>query len=307
IFVGYGFSIRDDTLQWDDYQSVDVQGKWVLVLRSDPDLDNPKSVFAESSSDWYKVMNAAYHGAAGVLFVNTVDYDKEDEIKKLRPENGVSPAKVPVIQIKRELADKILSSTNNTIEKLEKKFDAERAPFSFNTNCLVNAHTELELFKEKTTNVTGFLKGTSDTDDCLIFGAHYDHLGLGGGSSKTPDTVAVHYGADDNASGIAMLIELAQKASREKPERNLLFIAFGAEEMGLLGSKYYVNNPLKDLAEAKIMFNFDMVGRLNENNAVTVNGTGTAKETDSLLTLSLDSNSFKFIRSTRRSGISCRH
>jgi hypothetical protein len=115
-------------------------------------------------------------------------------------------------------------------------------------------------------------------------GAHYDHLGFGGNGSLAPWTTAIHNGADDNASGTATLLEIARRlmASGEKPKRRIVFIAFTAEERGLLGSDHYVRNPRFALEKTIAMFNLDMVGRLKDE-SLAVYGTGTAKEFDPLV------------------------
>lgn len=301
VFVGYGFSIKEDTIDWDDYRDIDVKGKWVLVLRADPDLDNPHSPFAQYSRDRYKVMNALDHGAAGILLVNTVDFDKQDALAKLNPVQGIAPAKIPVIQIKRNIADELLKSHNETIESLEKKI-GENNGKSFQTGVELQASAEVNQIKSNTMNVVGYLEGTSGSDEYIIVGAHYDHLGMGGGSSRAPDTTAVHYGADDNASGVSLVIELAQKAAKDRPDRSVLFMAFGAEEMGLLGSRHYVANPLLEKENAKAMFNLDMVGRLNDEKSLVISGTGTASETDSLLTAGIYKDEFNLVKSSGGTG-----
>jgi hypothetical protein len=124
-------------------------------------------------------------------------------------------------------------------------------------------------------------------DQYIVLGAHYDHLGFGGygSGSRVPDTVAVHYGADDNASGVTGLIELAGKLSsdRNKPKRSIVFVAFAAEEMGLLGSKYFTQNSLIDLSKVTAMLNFDMIGRLKDNKSISISGTGTSVESETIL------------------------
>ena len=117
----------------------------------------------------------------------------------------------------------------------------------------------------------------------VVLGGHYDHLGMGGvgSSSRMPDTVAVHYGADDNASGTSGVIALADAymKSKIKPKRSLIFVAFGAEEEGLLGSKYFVKYPVKDIKNMVFMMNFDMIGRLKTDNpSLSVSGSETALE-----------------------------
>ena len=130
-----------------------------------------------------------------------------------------------------------------------------------------------------TCNVIGFIEG-NDLDlknEYIVLGAHYDHLGLGGPSSKSDKRGVVYHGADDNASGTAALLEIAEKliSRQDELKRSVLFIAFGAEEQGLLGSKYFTENPLIPLSQIKLMINMDMVGRLNENKHVYAGGAGT--------------------------------
>ncbi|MGV8815168.1 MAG: M28 family metallopeptidase [Gelidibacter sp.] len=131
----------------------------------------------------------------------------------------------------------------------------------------------------KTSNVVAYLEGNDPVlkNEYIILGAHYDHLGMGGPSSKSDQRNTVYYGADDNASGTAALIEIAEKVAANKHDlkRSVIFIAFGAEEQGLLGSQYFVDNPLVPLSQIKLMINMDMVGRLNEANHVYMNGAGT--------------------------------
>jgi Zn-dependent M28 family amino/carboxypeptidase len=131
----------------------------------------------------------------------------------------------------------------------------------------------------KTCNVVGYLEGNDPVlkNEFLILGAHYDHLGLGGPSSKSDKKNTIHFGADDNASGTAALLEIAEKmaASKKDLKKSIIFIAFGAEEQGLLGSQYFVENPLIPLSQIKLMINMDMVGRLNVEKHVYMGGAGT--------------------------------
>lgn len=131
----------------------------------------------------------------------------------------------------------------------------------------------------KTCNVVGYLEGNDPIlkNEYIILGAHYDHLGLGGPSSKSDKKNTIHYGADDNASGTAALLEIAEKIASNKQDlkRSVIFIAFGAEEQGLLGSHYFVENPLVPISQIKLMLNMDMVGRLNAENHVYMGGAGT--------------------------------
>ncbi len=134
-------------------------------------------------------------------------------------------------------------------------------------------------------NVAAMVKGSKNPDEYIVVGAHFDHLGMGGfgSGSRQPDTVAVHNGADDNASGVSALLECARIMAKQKPERSILFVAFSAEEKGLLGSKYFVEHLPFKKGEIKAMLNFDMVGRLDS--VLSIEGTKTATQFDSLLTL----------------------
>ena len=144
-------------------------------------------------------------------------------------------------------------------------------------------HSEVEFNKNNKdtsatitgTNVIGFLDHKST--NTVIIGAHYDHLGMGGEGSLYREGEAIHNGADDNASGVAILLKLASELQTEEYKgNNYLFIAFSGEEMGLLGSNYFTKNPTIDFAKANYMINMDMVGRLNEEKAIAVHGVGTS-------------------------------
>lgn len=137
-----------------------------------------------------------------------------------------------------------------------------------------------------TFNVVGITKGKFDK--YVVIGAHYDHLGWGGkgSGSRTPDTLAIHNGADDNASGVAAMLKMAEKYAKRTPGVGLVFVAFGAEERGVAGSKEIAENPPVPQEKILAMFNFDMVGYLRDG-AITLGGTGTAKELDSLIDVSV--------------------
>ncbi|MGH7499640.1 MAG: M28 family peptidase, partial [Gemmatimonadales bacterium] len=134
-------------------------------------------------------------------------------------------------------------------------------------------------------NVIGILPGRDPVlrNEAVIVGAHYDHLGLGGFGSLDPDSTGkVHNGADDNASGSAMLIQIAARLAVAPPARTVIFIAFSGEELGLLGSSYYVQEPIYPLSTTEAMINLDMVGRLRQGKLI-VYGSRTAKEFPALL------------------------
>lgn len=144
----------------------------------------------------------------------------------------------------------------------------------------VNPHADPEFTEIQTdstltgTNVLGYKKGSGATT--VVIGAHYDHLGMGGEGSLYREGEAIHNGADDNASGVAVMLKLAKELMDKKTLHNYLFIAFSGEEMGLLGSNYFVKNPTIDTKKVSYMINLDMVGRMNDEKAVAVHGVGTS-------------------------------
>lgn len=124
------------------------------------------------------------------------------------------------------------------------------------------------------TNVVGYIN--NNAENTVVIGAHYDHLGYGGNGSLYKGEKAIHNGADDNASGVAVMLDLASKLKAVNTANNYVFIAFSGEEMGLLGSNYFVKNPTIDTKAVSYMINMDMVGRLKQDSTLAVYGTGTS-------------------------------
>jgi aminopeptidase YwaD len=148
----------------------------------------------------------------------------------------------------------------------------------------ISLTTNLIREKSKSDNVLGWLPAKTSTKETLVIGAHYDHLGTGIEGSLSPKWGLVHNGADDNASGVAGLLQLARHFGNRKNslQRNILFIAFGGEELGVLGSSYFVKNPVIPLQDVVAMLNMDMIGRLRDQKLV-VGGTGTSREWKDML------------------------
>lgn len=304
VFAGYGFDINTDSLKWNDYYGLDVNGKWVMVLRGDPELDNPDSRFIAYSDVRSKVLTAKDHHAAGLLIITPPGFEKEDKLINLATENNDVTGGILCINITRELANRMLRPSGITIDSLERQMVRLKKPAGFTTGIKLTASVDLIRKKASTVNVVALLKGSDPAlnDECIVVGAHYDHLGMGGpgSGSRTPDTLAVHNGADDNASGTAMVLELARVMGKsvQKPRRSILFVTFTGEEMGLIGSKYFIDHPPVNLKKITAMFNFDMVGRFDlSKNAISVSGTRTSAEADSILVLSEEGLSFKVTHS----------
>ena len=279
IFAGYGFNINEESVQWNDYENIDVKNKWVIVFRKSPEADNVHSIFREHSSFHKKMLVARDNGAVGIIFVSQV------EDTTLFPLNYISGYKndgIPAVHISNETANKLFKPLGWTQEMLQETMNRSMESVNFEIpNLTIEASVELKLTKDRAANVIGILKSGNRKyrEELIVIGAHFDHLGLGGerSGSRQVDTLAVHPGADDNASGVSGLLEIAQKVSsfKSKLKRSIVFIAFDAEETGLLGSKFFIENPPFPLEQVTTMINLDMIGRMKES-TFTVGGVGTS-------------------------------
>lgn len=193
---------------------------------------------------------------------------------------------IPLLQITRAVCDQILKTSGTDLATLEKEIDKDLKPRSqVLDGWRASGEVSIERVKAEVKNIIGVLEGEGPlANETVVIGAHYDHVGRGGEGSLSPGSNEIHNGADDNASGTVALIELARRfaARDEKPPRRLVFIAFTAEELGLLGSAHYVKEPIFPLDNTVAMINMDMVGRLKDDK-LTIFGTGTAPRWNGLL------------------------
>lgn len=295
-FAGYGFNFSEDTVTRNDYEGIDVEGEWVMILRGDPELDKSETVYARYTDDKKKVLEAKDQGASGVIFVSGVAMTDDDVLANSDTE--LFDAGIPVIQVTRKIANKMLEGAKKgSVEQLETKLNSGRTDTAFETDAKFTISIEMERNYIETQNVTA-VKRSENSDEYIVIGAHYDHLGYGGPKtgSLMPDTSAIHNGADDNASGVAAMLEIARNSKDTDFDKNIIFIAFGAEEMGLHGSKFFVDNPPVDFEKIRLMLNFDMVGYLDEvTRKFSVSGVGTWQESrphisKALKKLSLDAD-----------------
>jgi hypothetical protein len=298
VFAGYGYEFKNDTISRDDYKDIDVKGKWVLIFRGNPASPDKVNAFTANEKDRNKAMLAKDKGAVGVLMVSGNKYDPADALNAMSvnlPEVGI-----PCFQVSRGFADKILLSSGETITQLEDRLFQKNLVKSFEISTLVKGEAEVILQKTKTGNVIAYLKGSNPilSGEYIVIGAHHDHLGMGGqgSSSRMPDTIATHYGADDNASGVAALLEIAEKLSNIKTGKSIIFVTFGAEEKGLIGSNYFVNHSPVPLEKIELMLNLDMVGRLSDS-SLQIGGVGTSPEFKSILEETEKKSPFRFILS----------
>ncbi|MCI0701875.1 MAG: M28 family peptidase [Planctomycetia bacterium] len=311
VFAGYGISAPN--LKYDDYAGLDVEGKIVFVLRRTPrygekgdrrfDTTVPEGEDSIHSAFVTKIETAAKHKAAALIIVNdTGSVGRLDPIGQFANHaTGTTPAKFPVLFVKRAVIDEILTEAKaKSLTELEKAINENLKPQSF---ALKGWKADTEVTVERTDlkvkNVVGVLEGAGPLkDETVVIGAHYDHVGYGlWGSAGGKDARGkLHYGADDNASGTTGLMELARRygAQKNRQGRRIVFIAFSAEERGLLGSVHYCKEPLFPLDKTVAMVNMDMIGRVKEvpsdwtglfgkQDRLIVYGTGTGEGFDKLV------------------------
>jgi hypothetical protein len=289
VFAGFG--IESERLKYNDYENVNVNDKIALVFEENPDKDNPHSEFGLIGTH-AKANIAKQKGAKGLIIIAENEKFADERLAQLSFDQTLGELAIPTIVISRAAAAKLLSTDSKGLQEIEKWF-AKRTetpePIQIKLAEKIDAKAELKinLVKKKAEayNVIGIVEGRDPIlkNEAIIIGAHYDHLGHGGDGSLSPNSKEIHHGADDNASGVSAMLELARqfrKANNNK--RTLIFIAFGGEEEGLLGSKAYMNNPVFPLEKTVAVINMDMVGRLN-GGKLTVGGIGTASEWETIV------------------------
>ncbi|MDL1892790.1 M20/M25/M40 family metallo-hydrolase [Sphingobacteriales bacterium CHB3] len=274
VFAGYGISAPEK--EYDDYKDIDVTGKIVVALRYGPDGNDIHSELYRFTSFRNKARYAREKGAAALIIVDQLS---EDPVK-LSYDQSHSTSGIPCMSVKKSVLEELLTPFKKDLGGIQESIKANRQPVAFDIpGVMISLETEVIQVMSRTANVLGYVEGTTHKDEVVVIGAHFDHLGYGGESSGSlqPDAIAIHNGADDNASGTAALLEIAQKfaASRNSLTRTVLFIGFSGEELGTLGSQYYTNNPYFALNQTVAMLNMDMIGRMKEN-TLTVHGVGTS-------------------------------
>ncbi|MDA7722326.1 M28 family peptidase [Schleiferiaceae bacterium] len=253
VYVGYGITTEDGS--YDDFKGLDVNGAIAVMNVSSPDGIHPHSAYAAYHSLNERVASLVEKGAKGILLINPegTASDTQEFFK------SINASSLPVFFVRNEKwANKLMKRAQKTTMSVSM---SER--FSDGYNVIGYIHNN----KRKT----------------VVLGAHYDHLGMGGENSLYKGPAAIHNGADDNGSGTTLLLEaMRYYAQRQDTNYNYLIQFYSAEELGLIGSKYWANNPTFPLKEVEYMINSDMVGRLRDNR-LQLSGTGTAVEWDEIL------------------------
>ncbi|WP_106394057.1 M20/M25/M40 family metallo-hydrolase [Enhygromyxa salina] len=269
VFVGHGVTGEGDDPG--DFAKIELDGAIAVALVGSADPHAP----AAKTRPQGKLIAARDRGAVGLVL-----WDPDSDSPW--PNHGqFSELEIPAVFVGK--------SGNEALRKALRARGEAPPKLGATSRRALELHTPIEPVVLGTANVIGVLPGSApaDTRKRVIIGAHMDHLGLGTSSSLAPGEHAVHNGADDNASGVAVVLELAEAFAALGPEHrphDLVFVTFGAEEMGLLGSKHMVEAlDASERARILAMLNFDMVGRLRDNESLLVNGTGTAQEWPALL------------------------
>ncbi|MEW6747302.1 MAG: M28 family peptidase [Planctomycetota bacterium] len=294
VFAGYGISAPD--LGYDDYDSLDVKGKIVIVLRGSPNNQTDRNPLRDyRASQRYASFRAkqdvaAGLGATGLIVINDPRNYGSKAKDELGARGGQDPGQLPALHMTCAAGRRLLALTNLSLQRAQEVLDKNLAPISRDLEKLhVRLSVALEREELAVRNVAGLMEAGSPErkDELLVVGAHYDHIGRGEESSLGGSKAVgqIHNGADDNASGTAALFEIAGFLQPLVPQlkRDVLFIGFTAEEMGLLGSKHYVDSPLFPIDKTAAMINLDMVGRLKTSGRVEVYGTGTSPSFQQML------------------------
>ncbi|RMG66589.1 MAG: M28 family peptidase [Calditrichaeota bacterium] len=296
VFAGYG--LTGGAGEYDDYRGRSVKGKIVLVFRGTPDWADPHSSFSAKTSLRYKAAAAREAGALAIVFVSP---DSEEAgLSRLKPDNTGSDAGIVAIQATRQAVAGLLPDGKD-LQHLVDQINQTRKPVHLALGAVrMRIRTDLKRIYSPTENVTAVIPGTDSRlkNQYVLIGAHYDHLGWGGGSNSRYEgkEPAIHHGADDNASGTASLIELARYFARNPQRRSILLVAFTGEELGLLGSSQWVKHPPVPLDSIVTMINLDMVGRLKDDK-LNVQGVGTSSLWEPLLDSLAERHGFQLAKS----------
>jgi hypothetical protein len=281
--VWAGWGITAPELGYDDYAGLDVKGKIVVVAQDFPRERDASSPFraprAYRYGEWrYKAINAREHGAAALVGVR--DLWAHDGKEDLPPWRGQVSSRAGIVAARATAA--ALGAAGVDVPALAAPSERDGRPRSRPLGLTARLTVRVVHERAETANVAAILPGRDPAvaGECVVVGAHHDHLGHGGDASLAPDQLGtVHPGADDNASGVAALLAVARAAAEAGPaRRTLVFAAFGAEELGVLGSAYFVKSPPPACAVEKmqLMVNLDMVGRAR-GGKVYVDGADTAR------------------------------
>ncbi len=291
VFAGYGLSSSgNEGTIYDSYAGLDVKDKIVLILHHVPEkVDMRRHLeLSRYAGLRYKAMIARERGAKALLVVIGPKSPGAGELMPLSSDKASANSGIIVASITGKIAGALFAGSGKNLEAIQSELDQEnpRIEGSFDLpNVKVKISAAVEQLKETDRNVLGFLPpgDVAASSEYIIVGAHYDHIGYGGVDSLAHkgEEGQIHNGADDNASGVSTVLELASALAEErraKPQmfkRGVIFALWSGEELGCLGSSYFAEHPTVPLKNVIAYVNFDMVGRLKENNLI-VEGIGSS-------------------------------
>ncbi len=298
VFAGYGATAEE--FAYDDYAGLDAADKIVVVLRYEPSGFAAKSGnqgLTTHSQLITKAINARNHGAKGMILVNGKLGDgEEDLLTRFGSVGGPENVGLLFAQVKNAVADNWFRTAGKPLQEVQAQINSTSKPasFAFPDTLRATVTIDVETTHATVNNVLAYLPGK--TDEYVIVGAHYDHLGRGTFDSLAPSQIGqIHPGADDNASGTAGVLELARILAPLKGQfqRGILFMSFAGEELGLLGSAAWIKDPTKPLDKAVAMLNMDMVGRIKDNK-IYIGGVGTGSTLQKVLDQAHGDSPLKF-------------
>ena len=284
VFAGYGLVVPESQdLGYDSYAGLDVKDKIVLVLHYFPeDTDaKTKAALARYSDLRYKALAARQHGAKGLLIVTGPRSPNAGQTLRMTFDTALSGSGIPAATINGAVANALFAGASKTLAAAQEELDSGNphvGGFALATS--VDLATKVVREKQTGRNVVAYLPadpGSRVPDPgrpWVIVGAHYDHLGHGTRGTSLADkneAGQIHHGADDNASGTAAVLAIAEALAKQRLRRNVMFTLWSGEEIGLVGSNAFVMNPPVPLAQVAAYLNFDMVGRM-QNNRLAVDG-----------------------------------
>ena len=321
VFVGYSLPRTDGDGAYQSYEKEDdLSGKIAVLFRLEPMTAEGDSRFSDQgwsgrASYAGKIREAARRGAVGVLMVNPPDANHEGMGSLLPFRGGGGTLDVPVMHVSVEAGERLLASMDpQRRSALELRELCDEGRQVFDLEGTVSMAVEMEVEPMTAENVGGLLPGKGTLkDELIVIGAHLDHLGQGEFGSRAAAEErgrVLHPGADDNASGSAAILMIADRMARDyaamgddASARSVLFVGFSAEESGLHGSRHYVSDPLVPIEDHALMINFDMVGRIKDKR-LSLSGAKSGKGMDEFLAPIFESSELEIVQPERMSGAS---
>ncbi len=286
VFAGYGIVVpANQELGYDSYAALDVKDKIVVVLRYFPENADRKrgSVLARYSDLRFKATAARQRGAKALLVVAGPRSPNAGAVVPMAFDTAIAGSGIPAVSIGAKVAQSLFASSPHTLEDAQRALDSGEPGAGWELpGITVNVSASVVREKRTAANVVAYLPATTDTGGMdkpwIALGAHYDHLGRGQVGNSLADKNEhqhVHFGADDNASGVAAVLSIAEKLASQPRRRHVLLALWSGEEIGLLGSAAFVREPPVPMERMAAYLNFDMVGRM-QNNRLIVQATGTS-------------------------------